>query len=233
MHILFVHRMHPSQFGYAAIYLAKRYGHRCTFVSQATTVARAGAIEYQVKGKPHPQSHPGSQIFEDLIWHAHAVYDALKARPDVRPDLIVGSSGTTSTVFLRQLYDCPIINYFEFYTHPSGPTIDFRKDFPPLESDRLSSVTRNAMVLLDLETCTAGYSPTYWQRSQYPTAYRDKLDVIFDGVDTSLWRPYARGERRLRGRLFPPEVRLVTYAARGFESARGLKAIGRHPICRE
>jgi glycosyltransferase involved in cell wall biosynthesis len=77
------------------------------------------------------------------------------------------------------------------------------------------------MILIDLETCAAGYSPTRWQQGQLPAAYRDKVDVIFDGIDTNVWRPYPRDQRRLRGRTFPDGLKLVTYAARGFEAMRG------------
>ena len=55
----------------------------------------------------------------------------MKARPDIRPDLVVGHSGFGSTLFLRELYDCPIINYFEYFYHTTNSDMDFRPDFPP------------------------------------------------------------------------------------------------------
>jgi glycosyltransferase involved in cell wall biosynthesis len=64
-------------------------------------------------------------------------------------------------------------------------------------------------------------SPTAWQRSRLPPIYQEKVRVIFDGVDTSLWRPQPDCPRRIGKLTFPPEMRLVTYAARGFESMRG------------
>ena len=54
------------------------------------------------------RSHYCSRTFENAIWHSHALYEALRARPDIRPDLIVAHSGFLSTVFLRELYDCPV-----------------------------------------------------------------------------------------------------------------------------
>jgi glycosyltransferase involved in cell wall biosynthesis len=78
------------------------------------------------------------------------------------------------------------------------------------------------MIQLDLESCTAGYSPTHWQRNLLPTAYRDKVRVIFDGVDTRIWKPLPRsGVRQIAGHTFPEGTKLLTYSARGFEAMRG------------
>ena len=93
------------------------------------------------------------------------MYEACKRQPDLRPDLIVGHSGLGgTTVMLQELYQCPVINYFEFYYHPHGSDMDFRPDFPPAELDFLRARMRNAAILLDLEACDAGYAPTYSAR---------------------------------------------------------------------
>ena len=108
------------------------------------------------------------------------------SRPDIQPDLIVGHSGFVSTLYLRELYDCPIINYFEYFYRTRQSELDFRKDLPQCgEMDRLRARTRNAMLLLDLENCDQGYSPTHWQRDRLPKEFQEKVRVIFDGVDTA------------------------------------------------
>src|SRR5262249_15411067 len=156
---------------------------------------------------------------ENTIWHAHAVYEALKARPDVRPDLIVGHSGFGSTLFLRELYgDTPIVNYFEYFYRTIGSDMDFRPDFPSTELSRLRARARNAMILLNLENCDAGYSPTRWQRDRLPSASHDKVRIVFDGIDTALWRPIADPPRRVGSLTIPAGVRVLTYATRGMES---------------
>jgi glycosyltransferase involved in cell wall biosynthesis len=77
------------------------------------------------------------------------------------------------------------------------------------------------MLLLDLENCTLGYSPTRWQRDRLPALFYEKVRVIFDGIDTQLWRPLRGAPRRLGERSFPEEVRIVTYVSRGMEAMRG------------
>jgi glycosyltransferase involved in cell wall biosynthesis len=99
--------------------------------------------------------------------------------------------------------------------------MDFRPDFPSLEIDRLRAYTRNAMLLSDLENCDLGYSPTRWQRDRLPSHYHDKVRVVFDGVDTEVWRRREDAPRLVAGLPAPDDMKIVTYAARGFESIRG------------
>jgi glycosyltransferase involved in cell wall biosynthesis len=223
MHVLFVHQNYPAQFGHIAQYLVKNKGYRCTFVSERPPGKEGGIerIQYAKQGGATKQNHYCSRTFENAVWHTHAVYLALKARPDIQPDLIVGHSGFGSTLFLRELYPCPLINYFEYFYRPSGSDMDFRPDFPSSELNRLRSRARNAMLLLDLENCDRGYSPTQWQRERLPKLFHEKVRVVFDGVDTNLWKPLPRTPRQIGNRTFPDDVRIVTYATRGMESMRG------------
>ncbi len=77
------------------------------------------------------------------------------------------------------------------------------------------------MLLLDLEGCRRGYSPTKFQRQLFPETYRPKIDVIFDGIETEIFRRRSGLPRRVGDRSIPPTTRIVTYVSRGFESMRG------------
>jgi len=122
---------------------------------------------------------------------------------------------------LRELYDCPVVNYFEYYYRTVGADMDYRPDFPYPAINRLRAHARNANILLDLENCDAGYNPTRWQRNLFPDTYRPKLRVIFDGIDTAVWRPLPDPPRRLGNWDIPSGMRVVTYVSRGMESIRG------------
>ncbi|MDA1013137.1 MAG: glycosyltransferase [Planctomycetota bacterium] len=224
MHVLFVHQNFPAQFGHVAAYLVRDQGFRCTFVSERPPGKQDGIerIQYKIAGGATAKNHFCSRTFENAIWHTQAVFDALKARPDVQPDLIVGHSGFGSTLFLRELYgDCPIINYFEYFYRPTDSDMDFRPEFSTGENVRLRSRARNAMLLLDLENCDRGYSPTAWQRSRLPRLFHEKVAAIFDGIDTDVWKRHGNVPQVLGGKTIPDDMKLVTYVARGFESMRG------------
>jgi glycosyltransferase involved in cell wall biosynthesis len=223
MHVLFVHQNFPAQFGHIARCLVKEHGFRCTFVSQHPPGRGDGTerIQYHLKGGATEKTHYCGRSFENAMWHSHAVYEALRARPDIKPDLIVAHSGYLSTSFLRELYDCAVVNYFEYYYHTSKSDMDFRPEFRYPDLTRLRALARNANLLLDLSYCDLGYSPTQWQRSLLPAVYHPKVRVVFDGVDTTVWYPRSGLPRRVGSWRVPDDVKIVTYVARGFESMRG------------
>ena len=223
MHVLFIHQNFPAQFGHIAAYLTRHKGYKCTFVSQhpSGTVEGIERIQYHLRGGATESTHHSSRSFENAIWHSHGVYEALAQHPHVKPDLVVAHSGFLSTVLLRELYNCPIINYFEYYYLTRGADMDFRPDFPYPVANRLRARVRNAHLLLDLEECDAAYSPTRWQRNLFPATYRQKIRTIFDGIDTSFWRPLSHVPRRIGNWAIAEGTRIVTYVSRGLESIRG------------
>jgi len=234
MHALFVHPNFPAQFGHVGQELAARRGWRATFVTERPPAKgeRTERIQYRPAGGATAANHHCTRAFENATRHAAGVYRALKARPDVRPDLIVGHSGFGTTLFLKELYpDVPVVNYFEYFYRVRGADMDFRPDFPSAEADRLRARALNATILLDLDNCDAGYSPTGWQRGRLPAEYRDKVSVVHDGIDTRVWKPDPAAPRRVGEFAVPDGVKVVTYATRGMESMRGfdvfLKAAAR------
>jgi glycosyltransferase involved in cell wall biosynthesis len=223
MHVLYFHPNFPAQFGPIAHHLARRPGWKVSFISHTgpPSIPEIQRFKYELRGGATEQTHYCSRSFENAIWHSHAVYEMLQAQKELKPDLIVGHSGFGATFFLRELYDCPIINYFEFFYHTKNSDMDFRPEFPVSEIDKLRARARNAAILLDLENCDAGISPTRWQKERFPAAFHSKIHTIFDGIDTEFWRRRTHGLEELSGLAIPKDRKLVTYVARGMESIRG------------
>ena len=222
MQILFVHPNFPAQFGPILSKLRGRPDVRCVFASKNASGVRDGVrcIRFEVKGGATRATHYCSRTFENATWHAWGVYEACKAAADLKPDLIVGHSGFGTTIFLAELYGCPIVNHVEYFYHPHGSDLDFRPDFPPLPLNFLRSRARNAMILLDLQACAAAYTPTRWQWGLLPEVWRPKVDVIHDGIDTDVWRRRSV-PRRIGSETIDAGTRIVTYVARGLEAMRG------------
>ncbi len=237
MHVLFVHKNFPAQFGHIGARGVEERDWTATFVSEKPPGTAGGVnnIQYRPRGAATEKTHYLARTFENGVWHAAGVYEALKpVSAAVKPDLIVGHSGWGSTLFLRELYpDAKVINYFEYFYRPRDSDLDFRPEIPVSEIDRLRSPARNAMILLDLEYCDAGYNPTDYQHELMPEAYRGKLRVIHDGIDTDIWRPREVPDRRIGNLQLAEGERLVTYVSRGLEMMRGfdvfMKAVKR--IC--
>ena len=127
MHILLVHQNFPAQFRHVAPALA-RAGWRCTFATERRDVSLDG-VEKVIYRRGQPRwtgGHLPSASFDAVVAHADGVYRALKARPDVRPDLVVAHSGLGPSLFLPYLYDCPIVNFFEYFYRPVGQDLGYR-----------------------------------------------------------------------------------------------------------
>ena len=226
MHVLFVHQNFPAQFGHIAGHLVQRHGLplHVRLGEAAGPRRRRRAHPVPARGRGH-RARPTTarRTFENAVWHAHGVYEALKARPDVQPDLIVGHSGFGSTLFLRELYDCPIINYFEYFyraarlaTWTSAPTSRRRARPPPRRGPQRDDPARPGELRRRLQPDRAGSATGSRRRTATRSA------VIFDGIDTDVWRPHAGpAAPGRRPRRSPTDVQVVTYVARGMESMRG------------
>jgi glycosyltransferase involved in cell wall biosynthesis len=82
--------------------------------------------------------------------------------------------------------------------------------------------TKNAVNLLSLDLVDAGVSPTFFQYETYPEAYRYKLSVIFDGVDTSRCHPDPDARLALAdGGELTTDDEVVTFCTRAYEEQRG------------
>src|SRR5262249_44014226 len=165
-----------------------------------------------------------------------AVHDALRARPHLKPDLVVAHGGRGApTLFLREVIDCPIVVYCEYYFAMSHGDISYRIDLPPAEPAQFFPRCINAPTLAALVDCDAGYSATHWQKQTFPRRFQSQSNVYFDGIDTALYRARP-APRRVGDTSIPPGTRVVTFVSRGLESIRGfdlfMKVAGRIALAR-
>ena len=236
MNVLFIHQAFPAQFGRLGLELNRRYGWDCRFLYRDLSVApvpspemleRLPLTRIPLAAEPSKgELVPWPQVYGRHLDVCLGVLDAFRSREGPRPDLVVahGSQGPAS-LFLREAYDGPIVNYCEYYFAPSHRDISYRVDLPPAEPAPFYPRCINAPALAALAAADAGYSPTRWQRDSFPPRFRPKIEVHFDGIDADLYRPRAvpRAELSalLGGRSVPGGTRVVTFVARGLESVRG------------
>jgi glycosyltransferase involved in cell wall biosynthesis len=234
MNVLFIHQAFPAQFGRLALELTKRYGWTCDFLVEnlsscptpsAEMLEQLKLYRIQTPAESRDQSPtPWPQIHAKYLGLCGAVFNSAKGIPDLKPDLIVGHGGRGSpTVFLPDLFDCPLLNYCEYYfsTDPRSD-ISYRVDLPPA-TDVAPFFPRciNAPVLVALTNADGGYSATHWQKQSFPKRFHHKIEVQFDGIDTEIYCPKEDVPRVIAGRTIPKETKIVTFVARGLESMRG------------
>ena len=142
--------------------------------------------------------------------------------PSLRPDLIVAHGGRGApTLLLREVVDCPIIIYCEYYFANSHRDISYRIDLPPAEPAPFFPRCINAPTLATLVDCDAGYSATHWQKQSFPRAFSLQDRGPFRRDRDRALSPWARAAADRRNGRFPPDTRVVTFVSRGLESIRG------------
>ena len=131
--------------------------------------------------------------------------------------------GWGEALFVKDIFPrAPLLNFCEYYYGGVGSDIGFDRQEELTLDAVCRARARNANLLLSLEACDAGVSPTNWQRSRHPAALRDKIAVIFDGIDTQVVKPAKKAQFTLPdGSVLTRDDEVVTYVARNLEPYRG------------
>ena len=222
MHVLFVHQNFPAQLGTLAIQLRRRYGWRCTYLTKwKGTTDALPIVRFEDEGATTERVAFSARNFDRCARAATGAWRAVHAAGLRDVDLVVGHSGFGSTLLLGDRLGCPVVNLFEYYYRPEATENPFRPEFPA-EPEYVRRIrVLNAMILLDLQQAAAGYTPTHFQRNQFPACWLPKIETLFDGIDTRRFRPVRNLPRVICGRPIPDDVKIVTYVSRGFEAMRG------------
>ncbi|WP_288587253.1 glycosyltransferase family 4 protein [uncultured Methylobacterium sp.] len=228
MRALFVHQNFPGQYRHVAPALAARPGTEVVALGINPAPALPGVrhVRYAVAGRSTPGIHPLAASFETATLRGEAAARAALAlrAEGFSPDVICGHSGWGETLFLKDVWPrARLLTFAEFFYSAVGADSGFDPEFPAAEGDAFRTRARNAAQILAFEASDRLVSPTAWQASRIPAAFRDRLAVIHDGIDTDLLRPDPRARIRLGREQLPLGVgdEVVTFVNRNLEPYRG------------
>jgi glycosyltransferase involved in cell wall biosynthesis len=225
--ILFIHQNFPGQFVHVAAELA-RLGHEV--VALGVTPRPVPGVRV-VAHKPQKPAHDSAlaplRDFEVKVVRGESAAMAMRAldAEGFVPDTIVAHPAWGEALFCKDVWPAArLLMFSEFFYSAEGADCGFDPEFPREDfAGRMRLRLKNTIHLHSLHAADGGYAPTHWQRSQVPAEYRDKLDVIFDGIDTARVAPdpaavvqLAKAGVRLRA---GDEV--VTFVNRNLEPYRG------------
>jgi glycosyltransferase involved in cell wall biosynthesis len=217
MRLLFVHQNFPGQYPYLARHYAALPGHEVVAVGEKANLLRLRPQIPGVKLMGYTLEERRFDPFEASVLKAihrgHAVAaGALDLRRrGFRPDLVFAHIGWGEALFLKDVFPAArVLLYCEFFYRSRGGDMGFDPEFPATEQKLLRLRVMNAPLLMSLDASDWGVAPTLWQQSRFPAAYRSRMTVIHDGIDTGAITP---GENR--------EEELITYVARNLEPYRG------------
>lgn len=245
MRVLFIHQNFPGQFRHLAAHLAKRDDVEVLAIGreQAPGLPGVRLLRYKPHRKASPQTHPYVRAFEDGVLHGQQVLRLLldlKGK-GYRPDVVVAHPGWGESLYVKEAFpSARLIHFCEYYYQARGADAGFDPEFP-LDTHGAASIrSRNALHLLNLENCDQAITPTYWQRSLHPAAYREGMRVIHEGIDIAGLGPDPEASLQLPdGRVLKAGQPILTYVARNLEPYRGfhsfMRALPRilsaHPTC--
>ncbi|QFU09929.1 Spore coat protein SA [Rhodobacteraceae bacterium THAF1] len=230
MNILFLHQNFPGQFAHLAPALAQA-GHRVVAltsrVEKSIKWRGVEVIAYKYDAPKNHVLHPWVNTLNRAADRGAIVYRACMALKDrgLSPDVIVAHSGWGEAMYLRHVWpDARIGVFCEFYYRESGADIGFDQEFDSAtELGRGPRVEmKNLAMRLQLEAADAGIAPTFWQADGHPDALRDKISVVFDGIDTDTIKPDPVARLELEGHPpFAAGDEIVTFVNRNLEPYRG------------
>jgi len=229
MRVLFIHQNFPGQFKHLAQHYAARSGNEVVFITQRSDGEIPGVRKavYTNHREPTQGIHRYCKGFESaVIAGQSAARQALALREEgFVPDVIVAHPGWGEALYMKDVFpETPLLNYCEFFFHPVGADTGFDPEFQrePDVDEAAAVRTRNAPHLLNLEIADWGLTPTRWQWQQHPAAYRPKISVIHEGIDTQAMAPDPDARVTFgRGDVLGRDDEVVTFVARNLEPYRG------------
>ena len=229
MKILFIHQNFPGQFKFLAPALVQR-GHDVHAMSmqdsEATAWQGVRLHRYGTSRSTTAGIHPWLGDFETKTIRGEACFRAaLKMRGGgFSPDVIVAHPGWGESLFLKHVWPSARLGiYCEFFYHAEGADIGFDPEFPVRDDAEACRIQlKNMNNIMHFSLADAGLSPTAWQASTFPDAFRHKISVVHDGIDTDLVAPNPEVSLTINGNLtLSKDDEVVTFVNRNLEPYRG------------
>lgn len=229
--VLFVHNNFPGRFEFLLPAL-KAAGH------QMAAIAQGGR---QVDGIPlllWKNERPNTPDIHDLALRAET--DFLRGRAAAEraiellrtgfvPDLIIGHPAWGETLFMKEIFpNARQILMGEFYYRSRGGDVGFDPEFerPTLE-DNFRVHAKNATMAMAYADADQIICPTRFQASVFPAAFRDRIAIIHEGIDTDRVRRIAGAKLRVNGKVLDGSTPVITFVNRVFEPMRGFHVMMR------
>jgi glycosyltransferase involved in cell wall biosynthesis len=222
----------PGRLGGVADWLVRHRGYHCWFYAAhieprdrwPESVDRGlNVIQFSVGGVARQPRVRWQQQLERGLCYAYGCWEVLDKRRPAPLDLVLGrSAGLGSNLFAPVVQPrVPMVNFCDYYIRPR--TGDLAAEIGPGAPPGYYQWRRsaNAMDLLDLENGVHAWTPTAWQRSQYPAEYQQEFLVLPDGIDPLPCTERPVRDRRLGGRMIPEGMRVVTFVTSSLDRLRG------------
>lgn len=230
MKILFIHQNFPAQFRHLAPALRARGNDVRALAVQGGGLPGIDLLRHTPRKIGAAAPHPWLADLETKVLRGASALQSMLdlSRKGWNPDLVVAHPAWGEALFVKEVWPrTKLLCFLEFYYASSGRDVDFDPEFGLMNLESKARLRlKNLAHLQALDTMDHGLSPTRWQRSTFPEAWQNRIDVIFDGVDTRLIRPNPQAQLQIRTEknhtlTLSAGDEVITYAARHLEPYRG------------
>ena len=233
--VLFIHQNFPGQFRHLAPRL-QAMGHRCRAIAapQAPGLADITLHRYALPQPPPAQAiHPWARDFQTKCLRAEAVAAQAMAlqQQGFQPDLVIGHPGWGELMAIKDVFQEALVwHQLEFVYQLEGGDYGFDPEFEDQHwKRRVRLRLRRAPQLQAFHELDVAVAPTQWQASTAPAEFRDRVEVIHEGINTKTITPDAKASVTLKrgNHRFHLGDEVVTFVARNLEPYRGFHSFMR------
>jgi glycosyltransferase involved in cell wall biosynthesis len=224
---LFVHQNFPAQFVHVAEALARQGNEVVALAIKGRAVPGVRLVRYAVTPLARVSALEAARDLETKILRGSACAQAMEAlkRDGFVPDVVVAHPGWGEALFCKDVWPAArLVIYAEFFYGTEDSDYGFDKEmFQDTTAARARLRLKNTVHLHALSAADTIYSPTQWQRSKLPAEYREKTQVMFDGIDTAAVKPDPLAMVKLvRKQLtLTRKDEVITFVNRNLEPYRG------------
>lgn len=226
MNILFLHKDFPGPFKHLVNALASDPKNNITFITSDNTgyIKNVKKLIYQLAHKNLNNCHPYLRKHEEILLHAQAaaILTLELRKKNVKFDIIYSHPSGPGT-FMKYIFpEVPMIYYAEWFNRVQGGDIGFDGNIPD-ENAKVKIRSSNSITLIDLYSSDACIAPTEWQKSRFPKEFHNKIKVLYDGIDTEIFRPDSSAEFTVPNKniTLTQKDEVLTFGTRGMEPYRG------------
>ncbi|ABB25084.1 probable glycosyltransferase [Synechococcus sp. CC9902] len=227
MRILLIHQNFPGQFKHLVPYLSS-FGHDIMCICSHDRPFAHWIQGWRYK-PPEPPKEPmplSQHLWFESLQRAASVADIchkLNTQGWV-PDRILAHSGWGETLGIAETWpNIPQIVWPELWTLPQHGGYGFDPTLPEVSfSQTIEQLGRNLMTRLALNQAAAWVMPTHHQADSLPACFQDsRLNIIHEGINTSIASPNKNVSFYVRGRHVDASVPSITFVNRNLERLRG------------
>jgi glycosyltransferase involved in cell wall biosynthesis len=237
LHVLFLHPNFPGQFLRLARGLARLPQCHVTTLGDASWTKENPILD-NTRQLTYPQPEAGAESTHGYVRNMEAAVrrgqQVVKTLLPLKyegyePDVIYAHPGWGDALFIKDIFpSAKVISLLEYFYHPRGADVGFDPEFPLVFDDIFRLRILNSVQLHALQSSDVLISPTTWQRTRYPSAYHDRIEVMHEGIDTRLVAPDPHATLLLdNGLTLQAGDEVLTYVSRGLEPYRGFHSFMR------